>query len=58
VDASTLSETLHVARAAERMRFLHSADWPELAVALLLEDVKDAEIAELDESVSAGLSTH
>lgn len=56
VDAVTLWETLHSARAAERMSFLRPADWPGLAVALLLEDVEDPEIAELagfDESVSA-----
>jgi hypothetical protein len=40
VDAATLWETLHVARAAERLNFLRPADWPDLAVALLLEDVQ------------------
>jgi hypothetical protein len=56
VDATTLRETLRVARAAERLSFLRPADWPDLAVALLLEDVEDPEIAELagfDASVSA-----
>jgi hypothetical protein len=55
VDAAALWETLRVARAAERMKFLRPADWPDLAVALLLEDVEDPEIAELagfDASVS------
>src|SRR6476469_524018 len=49
-------ETLRVARAAECKGYLRSKDWPHLAVALMLEDVGDAEVAELaglDRQVSA-----
>jgi hypothetical protein len=56
VDAVGLNETLRIARAAERLGCLASGDWPDLAVALLLEDVEDPEIAELagfDRQVSA-----
>ena len=47
VDAVALKETLRIAQAAERLGCLASGEWPDLAVALLLEDVEDPEIAEL-----------
>ncbi|MEQ7129308.1 hypothetical protein ABN034_32915 [Actinopolymorpha sp. B11F2] len=47
MDPVALNETLHIARAAECMGCLGSGDWPDLAVALLLEDVEDPEVAEL-----------
>ena len=56
VDAVALNETLRIARAAEHLGRLAPGDWPNLSVALLLEDVEDSEVAELagfDQRVSA-----
>lgn len=56
MDAAALKETFRLAKAAEHLGCLRSGDWPNLAVALLLEDVEDPEVAELagfDEHVSA-----
>jgi len=56
MDPAELDEALRIARAAERMGYLSSGDWPDVAVALLLEGAEDPEIAELagfDKSVSA-----
>jgi hypothetical protein len=47
VDSVALGETLRLARAAERLGCLTPSDWPDVAVALLLEGVEDAEVAEL-----------
>ncbi|MBK9158157.1 MAG: hypothetical protein WAV45_10230 [Propionibacteriaceae bacterium] len=53
MDLEVLNEALHVARASERMGRLRSTDWPDLAVALLVEGADDQEVAEL-----AGLNRH
>lgn len=47
MDPAELDATLRIARAAERMGCLDAGDWPDLAVALLLEGVDDPEIMEL-----------
>lgn len=47
MEPAELSEALRIAQAATRLGQFRAADWPDLAVALLLEGVADPEVAEL-----------
>lgn len=47
VQGNVTRTALSLARASEELGWFRPSDWPDLAVALLLEGSEDAEVAEL-----------